>query len=223
MTVIVTGASGVLGRQACHSLKNAGYDVIGVDLSKERPIELDARVHFIGGYDLSLESDAASCVKEIRSIVSNVKALINIAGGFVWETSLASTNETWERMLRINLFTNLNITRGIVPLLSEGSSIVNIGAAAAAKSDLGMGPYTAAKSAVLRLSEALKEDLKPHGVRVNAISPTIIDTEKNRADMPDANFDEWVQPGEIADLICFLISERSSGINGENIRISGRQ
>ena len=125
-------------------------------------------------------------------------------------------------MFQINLMTALNTCTAMAPLLTNPGAIINIGAAAADKASAGMGAYTASKSAVIKLSEALNEELRAHGVRVNVISPTIVDTPTNRNDMPDAAFDDWVSPAQIADLTAFLLSDAALAINGENIRIRGK-
>jgi NAD(P)-dependent dehydrogenase (short-subunit alcohol dehydrogenase family) len=99
---------------------------------------------------------------------------------------------------------------------------VNIGAAGAIKAAAGMGAYAASKAGVAKLTESLADELKDRGVTVNAVLPSIIDTPVNRADMPTADFDRWVRPEQIADLIVFLLSDRSSAITGALIPITGR-
>jgi NAD(P)-dependent dehydrogenase (short-subunit alcohol dehydrogenase family) len=85
-----------------------------------------------------------------------------------------------------------------------------------------MGAYAASKAGVLKLTEALADEVKAEGVTVNAILPTTIDTAANRKDMPRADFSKWVQPDEIAALIEYLLSEKASAVTGANIPISGR-
>ena len=85
-----------------------------------------------------------------------------------------------------------------------------------------MGAYTASKSGVMRLTEALAEELKDRSITVNAVLPGIIDTPQNRNDMPGADFSRWVRPEEIASVILFLASEAASGVTGTLIPVTGR-
>jgi len=220
-TVLVTGACGIVGTALWQTLTQAGYNVIGVDMANELPFE-NAKVDFRGGIDLSNEAAVIGLAETLKQEGYALNGLVNIAGGFVWEEALSGDSSTWTRMFQINLMTALNACKAMAPLLTNPGAIINIGAAAADKASAGMGAYTASKSAVIKLSEALNEELRAHGVRVNVISPTIVDTPTNRNDMPDAAFDDWVNPAQIADLTAFLLSDAALAINGENIRIRGK-
>ena len=220
-TVLVTGACGIVGTALCQTLIEAGYNVIGVDMANELPFD-NAKVDFRGGIDLANEAAVTGLAETLKQEGYALNGLVNIAGGFVWEEALSGDSSTWTRMFQINLMTALNTCKAMAPLLTNPGAIINIGAAAADKASAGMGAYTASKSAVIKLSEALNEELREHGVRVNVISPTIVDTPTNRNDMPDAAFDDWVSPAQIADLTAFLLSDAALAINGENIRIRGK-
>ena len=220
-TVLVTGACGIVGTALWQTLTQAGYNVIGVDMANELPFE-NAKVDFRGGIDLSNEAAVIGLAETLKQEGFALNGLVNIAGGFVWEEALSGDSSTWTRMFQINLMTALNTCKAMAPLLTNPGAIINIGAAAADKASAGMGAYTASKSAVIKLSEALNEELRANGVRVNVISPTIVDTPTNRNDMPDAAFDDWVSPAQIADLTAFLLSDAALAINGENIRIRGK-
>ena len=107
-------------------------------------------------------------------------------------------------------------------LRASGGAIVNIGAAASIKAAMGMGAYAASKAGVARLTEALAEELKDAGVRVNAVLPSIIDTPANRKDMPDADFTRWVTPEALANVIAFLLSPEASAVTGALLPVTGR-
>ena len=199
MRVLVSGASGALGQDVCELLAERDHDVV--------PIR---------GIDLSDAGAARSAIDELVGSDA-LHGVVNIAGGFAWETVMDGAVDTWDRMWSMNLKTTLNACRAAIPHLCDGGSIVNIGAAAAAKAAAGMGAYTASKSAVARLTEALAEELAPRSVRVNAVLPTIFDTPTNRRDMPDADFNKWLTPRQLSTIVAFLLSDESSAINGASI------
>src|SRR5581483_10726307 len=110
--------------------------------------------------------------------------LCNVAGGFDMGPPVHQTpDELWERMLDINVRTVLNSVRAVVPgmIAARYGKIVNVGAAAALSGKPNMGAYTAAKSAVIRLTESMSAELRDKGINVNCVLPSIIDTPENRA------------------------------------------
>jgi len=218
--VIITGGFGNLGRTVAAAFTAAGDTVVRVDFAPTAPDE--AAALDIGGVDLADPSAAQRVVDTVTAKFGGINVLVNIAGGFVWETLASGGPATWERMFRLNVLTAVTIVKAALPVLqaAPAAAIINIGANAALKAAGGMGSYTGSKSAVHRLTESLAEELKDSAITVNAILPTIIDTPVNRQDMPDANFAEWVQPAAIADVILFLASPAARAINGALIPVS---
>lgn len=218
--VAVTGAAGALGRKAVEILTAAGWSVVGIDLGE---VASDGVALALGGVDLSDEAAVIAAAARIESEVGRLDGLVNIAGGFAWETVADGSVATWDRLYAMNVRTALIASRALLPLLraSQGA-IVNIGAAASVKAGAGMGAYAASKSGVARLTEALAEELKDEGVRVNAILPSILDTPANRADMPDADYAKWVSPAQLAGVVAFLLSADATPITGALIPVTGR-
>ncbi|MGC6471791.1 MAG: SDR family NAD(P)-dependent oxidoreductase [Parvibaculales bacterium] len=214
---IVTGASGTLGAAVSRHLAGQGWAVTGIDYA-DTPGTFDDFDRFYGGVDLTDAAQAQAAADQAGS----VDGLVNVAGGFVWETVMDGSAETWERMWQINLKTCLNMCTAVLPKLSDNGAIVNVGAAATARAEAGMASYTASKSAVARLTEGLAAELADGGRRVNAVLPTIIDTPVNRTDMPDADFSQWVQPDDLAQVIGFLVSPAAAAIHGALIPVRGR-
>lgn len=219
--VMVTGAAGGLGRVVAERLAAAGHAIAAVDLRDRAALPASATLG-LGGVDLTDEASTEAAFAAVRETGGHLAGLVNIAGGFAWETLGEGSGDTWDRLYRLNVKTALHACLAALPLLAEGAAIVNIGAAAAAKADLGMGAYTAAKSGVARLTETLAAELQPRGIRVNAVLPSIIDTPANRADMPNADFGKWVTADELANVIAFLLSDQASGITGAAIPVTGR-
>jgi NAD(P)-dependent dehydrogenase (short-subunit alcohol dehydrogenase family) len=125
----------------------------------------------------------------------------------------------------MNLRTTVVCCKAVLPAMLERGvgRIINIGAGAAAgRAAAGMGAYAASKAGVQRLTESLSEEVKDRGITVNAILPGTIDTPRNRADMPDADFSRWVAPDEIAEVILFLASNAARAVTGASIPVFGR-
>jgi NAD(P)-dependent dehydrogenase (short-subunit alcohol dehydrogenase family) len=222
-SVVVTGGFGSLGAAVALAARAAGARVAVVDRAPNAPAALADLASF-GGVDLGSLAAAQTSFQAIAEKLGGIDALVNIAGGFRWEQIEDGKLETWDLLYNLNLKTALCASKAALPhLLSRGAGrIVNIGAAGAIKAGLGMGAYAASKAGVAKLTESLAEELKDRGITVNALLPSIIDTAPNRADMPDADFSRWVQPGQLADIIVFLLSEQASAITGALIPVTGR-
>ena len=218
--VAVTGAAGALGCKTVEILGAAGWTVVGIDLGE---VAADGVALALGGIDLTDEAAMAGAAARISAELGQLDGLVNIAGGFAWETVADGSVATWDRLYAMNVRTALIASRALLPLLTASQgAIVNIGAAAATKAAAGMGAYAASKSGVARLTEALAEEVKAQGVRVNAILPSILDTPANRADMPDADFGRWVTPTQLAGVAAFLLSPAADAITGALIPVTGR-
>ena len=221
--VVVTGAFGTLGAAVVRGLGQAGARVGAIDRAAA-PASLAGSAHSQGGVDLADATAATAALDAAAAALGGLDALVNIAGAFRWEKIEGGALDTWDFLYRVNLRTAVAASQAALPYLCRRGSgrIVNIGANAATRAGSGMGAYTASKSGVARLTEALAEELKDAGITVNAILPSIIDTAPNRADMPDADFSRWVTPGQLTDVIAFLLSDRASAITGALVPVVGR-
>ena len=216
--IVVTGAAGILGRAVAQYLRDQGHDVTGIDLATASP---EFPGTFIGGADLTAAAGAEAAIAQAVA-KAPLDGLVNVAGGFRWETVADGSAESWEFLHKINVMTALHTSRAALPSLSlRRGAIVNVGAAATLKAGTGMGAYTASKSGVARLTEALAEEHKGV-VRVNAVLPSVLDTPSNRIDMGDADAAKWVTPTELAQVIAFLLSDAASAVTGANIPVTGR-
>jgi len=217
---VVTGAFGILGEAVCAALLANGDRVARVDYAQPRAA-LAGCVDF-GGVDLADVDCANQTIDAIVETMGPPDILVNVAGGFTWETLSDSTMESWSRMFSMNAMTCLNMTKAALPQLRNrpNARIINIGSMSATSAAAGMATYAASKTAVHKITEALAAELADTYCTVNAVLPNVIDTPTNRADMPDADFSKFVQPAAIADLILFLASPASRGISGALIPVS---
>lgn len=220
--LIVTGARGALGKVVAELARSRGARVASIDHAPSQGVATPDRIE-IGGVDLSDAIQAKTAVDAAAKHFGRLDALVNIAGGFAFETVGDGDIKTWQRMYTLNVLTALNTSRAALPHLaaSKAGRIVNIGATGALQAGSGMGPYAASKAGVHRLTEALASEWKGK-VTVNAVLPSIIDTKANRTDMPKADFSKWVTPQELAEVILFLASEAASGVTGALIPVGGR-
>jgi NAD(P)-dependent dehydrogenase (short-subunit alcohol dehydrogenase family) len=227
--VVVTGAFGVLGAAVARAFAARGAHVALLDLAVSPPpsVQADfaARHLLLGGVDLGDVESTRRAMLAAAMRFGGIDVLVNVAGGFQWQTLADGSVETWDQLYRMNLRTAVVSCKVALPALIERGPgrIVNIGAgAAAARAGAGLGPYTASKAGVQRLTESLSEELKDRGITVNAILPGTIDTPRNRTDMPDADFSRWVTPQEIADVVLFLASDAARAVTGAAIPVFGR-
>ena len=220
--IVVTGALGALGRVVAQAALARGARVAGVDHAQAQTPATPTRIE-LGGVDLSDAAQAKTAIDAVASHFGRLDALINIAGGFAFETVAEGDSKTWQRMYVLNVATALNASRAALSHLASAGAgrIVNIGAMGALQAGAGMGAYAASKAGVHRLTEALAAEWKGK-ITVNAVLPSIIDTAANRASMPTADFAKWVTPQELAEVILFLASDAASAVTGALIPVSGR-
>lgn len=226
--IAVTGAFGVLGEVVATAAALQGARLALIDFGLVPPDGLveacgvDALV--LTDVDLADPTAAEGAMAAVKDRFGRLDALINIAGGFRWQTLAQGDPAVWDLLYATNVKTAANASRAALDMLKAGPAgrIVNIGAAGAVKAGAGMGAYAAAKAGVHRLTESLAEELKADGVTVNAVLPSIIDTPANRADMPDADYSAWVAPSDLAEVILFLTSPQARAVTGALIPVTGR-
>jgi NAD(P)-dependent dehydrogenase (short-subunit alcohol dehydrogenase family) len=220
--VVVTGASGALGKVVAEVALARGARVAGIDHAPSQIPATPNRIE-LGGVDLSDPGQAKKAIDAVAAHFGRLDALINIAGGFAFEAIAEGDPKTWQRMYALNVLTALNASQSAIPHLeaSNAGRIVNIGAMGAQQAGAGMGAYAASKAGVHRLTEALAAEWKGR-ITVNAVLPSTIDTAANRASMPKADFKKWVTAEELAEVILFLASDAASAVTGALLPVSGR-
>jgi NAD(P)-dependent dehydrogenase (short-subunit alcohol dehydrogenase family) len=220
--LVITGALGALGKVVAETAETRGARVAGIDHAPAQTAASQTRIE-LGGVDFTDAAQAKKAIDAAAAHFGRLDALINIAGGFVFETVAEGSDQSWQRMHAMNVLTALNASHAALPHLAKQGTghIVNIGAMGALQAGAGMGPYAASKAGVHRLTEALAAEWKGK-VTVNAVLPSTIDTAANRASMPKADFTKWVRPLELAEVILFLASDAASAVTGALIPVAGR-
>jgi len=226
-TALVTGASGNAGRAIAYAFAEAGANLVLLDRHPEQlvaafGVENERRLYLPADLLDQVAVDAAVATAIGR--FGRIDILCNIAGGFrMGDPVHATSDRDWNFLFDINARTLLHAVRAVVPHMLDGNGgkIVNVGAFAAQKGVAQMGAYCAAKSSVIRLTEAMAAELRDQNINVNCVLPTIIDTPENRAAMPHADPARWVAPQDLANVILFLASQAARAIHGAAIAVTG--
>lgn len=228
--VLVTGALGNLGEAVARAFLAAGARLALTDhspnaLESQYPQLAGSQDHLLtGGVDITDAQDAERWVHAALDRFGRIDVLANTVGGYragqpTHETSL----ETWDFMFNLNARSAFVVSRAVLPaMLAQGSGrIIHTAARAALAGTANHSAYNASKSVVIRLVESMSAEYKRRGLTVNCVLPGTIDTPRNRADMPDADFSRWVAPEAIADVFVFLASDAARAITGAAIPVYG--
>jgi NAD(P)-dependent dehydrogenase (short-subunit alcohol dehydrogenase family) len=224
MAVLVAGGTGALGGAVLRELAESGYDVTAtwlVEREAERiESELGDSVRLLQA-DLLDGAGAAGAVEAVEEL----EAVVNLVGGFSDGPKAHETDpDEFMKLIRLNVLPAFLLARAAMPVLSErgGGAFVAVSARAALRPFPGAAGYITGKAAVLALVQALDTEYKAEGVRCNAVLPSVIDTPANREATPDADFERWVEPAEIAKVIRFLVSDESAPVSGAGVPVYGR-
>jgi NAD(P)-dependent dehydrogenase (short-subunit alcohol dehydrogenase family) len=226
--VIVTGGTGNLGQAVVAEQTARGARVVAFE--RHGPPALEALAGAAGsgplhvGVDLDDAASVQAAVAAVRQALGRIDGVAHTVGGFAFAGATASDAALFQRMFALNVLTTVNLLQAALPILREAGrgSVVVVAAGAALRAPSGMAAYAAAKAGLLRLVEGFADELKPSGVRINAVLPSIIDTPQNRADMPKADHAKWVTPQEVAQAIGFLLSDGAAGVTGAALPVTGR-
>ena len=220
---VVTGAAGALGGAVVDELLARGTAVVAMDRSSDRLTALGARegVHVVA-VDLAQRAAVQAAFAEVDALAVTPTALVAVAGAFAPGDLSTVDEDGFEAMWRTNVASALWSAQGAAPLLarSGGGAIVMIGSKVTV-TGTGSVAYTISKAAVVRLTTLLADDLRPQGIRVNAVQPSTIDTPANRTWMPPELAAKAVAPAAIAKVIAFLSSADSAPISGAVIPVYG--
>ena len=224
---LVTGAAGSLGQAVVAAFAQGSARVVCADRAKDRLQALyrDDRDHLSLAVDLTDEASTKDMVSRATAQFGRIDILVNVAGGFRMGPPLHETPlETWEFMMALNARSVFLASRAVLPqmIAQAHGRIISVAARAAVQPKGKMAPYCASKAAVITFTESLAAEHRNDDINVNCILPGTIDTPQNRADMPDADFNTWVPPAALADVILFLASDAARAVKGAAVPVYGR-
>ena len=221
MPVLVAGGTGHLGTAVVRELLAGGYAITATWVVESEAERLSAEPVELVHADL-FDPDA---VQKAVDSTPELEAVVNLVGGYAEGPRVHETDpDQFDGLMKLNVKPGFLLARAAMPRLIErgGGAFVGVSARAALRPFPGAAGYIASKAAVLALIQALDAEYKRHGIRCNAIVPSVIDTPPNRAAQPDADYSKWVQPEDIAKVVRFLVSGESGPISGAAVPVYGR-
>jgi NAD(P)-dependent dehydrogenase (short-subunit alcohol dehydrogenase family) len=221
MGVLVAGGTGALGTAVVHELLDAGHAIVAtwiVPEERERLAPLTVELVEADLFDAGAADAAVAAVEDLDAVV-------DLVGGFRSGPRVHETDpDEFEGIIRLNLTPAFTLARAAMPRMMDrgGGAFVGVSARPALRPFPGAAGYITAKAAVLAFIRALDAEYRDHGIRCNAILPSVIDTPANREAQPDADWSKWVPPEEVAKVVRFLVSDESGPTSGAAIPVYGR-
>jgi NAD(P)-dependent dehydrogenase (short-subunit alcohol dehydrogenase family) len=219
---VVVGAGGVLGRATALALAASGRTVVGVDRSESGLRELPEGVRREVA-DATDPAAAGPLMDRIAAQAGPPGVLVNTIGAFEVGDALAATPESLRHMIDVNLGTALWLSQAVAPHMKQRGSgvIVHVAARPGIEPTAGMAAYSVSKAALVHLTRTLDVELRPQGIRVNAVAPQLIDNPATRASLPPEVLAHAVEPEAIADVIAFLVSDAAALVSGAVLPVYG--
>ena len=212
---IVAGAGGGLGQATAVTLAAGGLTVVAVDRNERGLGDLPDDIR----REVADATDPAAATRLIDRIAGEVgppDVLVNTIGAFHLGDVLTTTPETLRLMIDVNLGPALWLSQAVAPHMRQQGSgaIVHVTARPGIEPTGGMAAYSVSKAALVHLTRVLDIELRPHGIRVNAVAPQLLDTPANRATFPAEAMAHATAPEAIAGVIAFLVSDAAAPVSG---------
>lgn len=220
---IVTGANGGLGVHVVKVLLAEGATVVGIARSIAAGAASDGRYSAVSA-DLTDPLQARENVARVADQFGKVDILVHVMGGFAGGASVAEMDDaTWRKMMDLNLNAAFYVLRAVVPVMRRAGQgrIIAIGSRQAVEPAANVAAYSASKAALVSLVETVALENRDKNIRANVILPGTMDTPANRAAMPKANFEKWVKPAHVAEVVVMLAGDAGGDITGAAIPVYG--
>lgn len=225
-TIIITGASGNLGKATVEKFVRDGYTLVvtvapGLKLGfyEDHP-QVD--IQYV---DMMDEAGVEGMVNDVVKKYGGVQAALLIVGGYAGGTIKDTTSSAVQKMIDLNFKTAYHVARPVFNQMIEQNNgrIIFIGARPALKAVDGKNnlAYGLSKSLIFKLSEFLNAEAKDKNVVTSVIVPSTMDTPANRKYMPDADFTKWVKTEDVAELMAYLVSEKGSALREPVLKMYG--
>lgn len=230
-TVWISGASRGIGLATAQLASELGARVVGLDLGVSA--ELRSLAALALELDISSSADVARIASELVAADLAPEVLVNNAGiardGVAWKLD----DQSWQRVLDVNLSGAFYLTRAAIPLLRArgGGAIVNVTSINGERGKFGQASYSASKAGLIGLTKTLARELGRFGIRVNAVAPGLVETElastlpaevRARA-LEESLLGRLATPLDIARAIVFLGSAWAGHMTGHVLRVDGGQ
>jgi NAD(P)-dependent dehydrogenase (short-subunit alcohol dehydrogenase family) len=224
--VIITGASGNLGKAAVLKFLTEGYRVIAIT-HPGKPLDYPVTGEVIEiQVDLTHEQAVQEMIDKCVSKYEQLDAVLLLAGGFASGNITETDSDAIKEMMALNFETAYHVVRPVFAHMMKqetGGRILMIGARPALVPNDGknMLAYALSKSLLFKLADFMNAEGSSHNVLTSVIVPSIIDTPTNREYNPTADFSAWVKPEEIAEVMAFLSSEKSRTLRDTVVKMYG--
>lgn len=222
VVVVVVGAGGGLGHATALKLASQGMRVVAVDRNE---LNLEGLPEGIVRevVDATDPDSVTPMIERIAHDVGTPDVLVNTLGAFEMGDAMTTTPELLRRMMDVNLGAALWLSQAVAPFMQRSGSgaIVHVTSRPGVEPAAGMAAYSVSKAYLVHLIRVLDLELRPLGIRVNAVAPQLIATAKNRADLPADMLSHAVTPEAIAGVISFLVSDAAAPISGAILPVYG--
>ena len=232
--IFITGGTGGIGSAICNNFLEKNYTLVLTSSSKEKIKNLKekyGRNHFYYKVDLSVSDNLQECLNEISYDHKDISIIVNNAGVTEDNLIFRMKNEQWSKVIQTNLNSNYQIIKTLLPnmLTRKYGKIIGISSIVGSTGNPGQSNYVASKSGMVGLYKSIASEVAKRNINVNIISPGFISTamtnklneDQKNSYLSKIPMSRFGNPEDIANLVFFLASDKSSYITGQNIHVNG--